>query len=467
SLFGDIRKGLQKTSGVLDFESTSGASLPMRVSGYSIPEMNDHCFLALSIMERADMTEAQRAAMSVEGFTAQAVEALRTAGVKGKDVDLTLIQLGDLNGLKGRSSVDEVRAFTNDILAQLSAKSLGGTTATAIGEDKFGILHKSDENLAEVEEAIAAKSRAIDPDGKGIEVSAGSLKLGAHQLDEADAVRALVYTMSQFSLSEDAVGVTSLRKAYENMLHDTAGRMGSFRRLVREGNFRVAFQPVVSLSDGKVHHYEALVRFADAEAESSPFTLISFAEDVGLIAEFDRAMCLRVAEMAQDAGPEVPLIAVNLSARSIIDPTQFKALYEMLGAYSGLEKRIMLEVTESFGINDLKAARAALGILRKAGYTLCLDNFGAGAANLDYLRNFPVHYVKFDDSYIRSLLTTPKSQSFLRAMVSLCQTLELKTAAEHVSNEETARLLQQIGVDLGQGYFYGKPDFSVPGLAEG
>jgi EAL domain-containing protein (putative c-di-GMP-specific phosphodiesterase class I) len=466
ALLGDIRKGLQKTSGVLDFESANGSAFPMRVSGYRIPEMNDHCFLSLTCVEAPAAPEPPMAAMSVEGFTARAADALRTAAAAGQDIGLTLVQLGDLGSLRARSGVDEVRAFTDEILVQLAAMSLAGGTATTIGGDKYGLLHDGKADLEELRDTIAKKSRAIDPSGEGIEVGAASLLLAGHELSETDAVRALVYTMSQFAHSDDSLGIASLRQAYESMLRDTAGRVESFRRLVRDGNFRIAYQPVVSLAGGGVHHYEAQVRFADTGAESSPVTLISFAEDVGLIAEFDRATCQRVATALQGTDTSLPPVAVNLSARSIVHPAQFAALREMLRGFEGLNRQLLLEVTESFAITDLPAATAALGALRDDGYVLSLDNFGVGAANLDYLRNFPVHYVKFDSSYVRGLLTTPKSQTFLRAMVALCRTLDMKTVAQNVSNEETAKLLLQIGVDLAQGYHIGKPDFNVPGLTE-
>jgi len=426
--------------------------------------MNDHCFLALTCVEAPAAPETTAAAMSVEGFTARAVDALRTAAGEGQDIGLTLVQLGDLGGLRARSGVDEVRAFSDEILLQLAAKSLAGGTATAIGTDKYGLLHDGNADLEAFGEAIAEKSRAIDPSGEGIEVSAASLRLAGHELSETDAVRALVYTMSQFALSDDSLGIASLRQAYESMLDDAAGRVESFRRLLRDGNFRVAYQPVVSLAGGGVHHYEAQVRFTDAAAESSPFTLISFAEDIGLIAEFDRAMCQRVATTVMAADTDMLPVAITLSGRSIVNPAQFAALRDTLRRFEGLSGRILLKVTETFAIKDLPAATAALGALRDDGHLLCLDHFGVGAANLDYLRSFPVQFVKLDGSYIRGLLTTPKSQTFLRAMVELCRSMKVKTVAEPVSNEETARLLLQLGVDLGQGHHFGKPDFSVPSL---
>jgi EAL domain-containing protein (putative c-di-GMP-specific phosphodiesterase class I) len=133
-------------------------------------------------------------------------------------------------------------------------------------------------------------------------------------------------------------------------------------------------------------------------------------------------------------------------------------------AFAGAD--ILIELNTRGRICFASGAIAALGALRDDGYVLSLDNFGVGAANLDYLRNFPVHYVKFDGSYVRGLLTTPKSQTFLRAMVALCRTLDMKTVAQHVGNDETTKLLLRIGVDLGQGQHFGKPDFSLPGLAE-
>lgn len=118
---------------------------------------------------------------------------------------------------------------------------------------------------------------------------------------------------------------------------------------------------------------------------------------------------------------------------------------------------MLLELTETHRLTDLDAANRAIQALRKLGHAVCLDDFGAGAASLDYLRQLEVDFIKFDGRYIRALTVDSRDEVILKHMVNLCRELGIETIAEMIETSEVARLAQSLGVGLGQGWCFAKP----------
>ena len=120
-------------------------------------------------------------------------------------------------------------------------------------------------------------------------------------------------------------------------------------------------------------------------------------------------------------------------------------------------RRLILEITESAAISDLDLAQRHIEALQAAGYQLCLDDFGAGAASFAYLRALKVDIVKIDGSYVRELTATGRDDTMIRHLVNLCQELNVETIAEMVETRAVEEILRRAGVDCAQGWLYGKP----------
>jgi EAL domain-containing protein (putative c-di-GMP-specific phosphodiesterase class I) len=221
--------------------------------------------------------------------------------------------------------------------------------------------------------------------------------------------------------------------------------------MVAAGGFALAYQPVVSLKDGRLHHFEALARFAPG---ASPDLTIRFAEELDLIRELDLAVTAAVVD-ALARSPADIRIAVNVSALSLMTPG-FVDAFEAVAAPVAPE-RMMVEVTETQDLGDLDRAAAIITHLRRDGRSVCLDDFGAGAATLEYLRRLDVDFVKIDGRYVRDAGAVPRDAVILKHMVALCRELGVATIAEMVETAETAALLSSLGVDLVQGFAYSRP----------
>jgi EAL domain-containing protein (putative c-di-GMP-specific phosphodiesterase class I) len=241
----------------------------------------------------------------------------------------------------------------------------------------------------------------------------------------------------------------------------------ALRSTMSQSDFQMVFQPIVALSDRQLHHYEALVRFGD---DQSPFETIRLAEGVHLIGEFDLAVVQRVVVALQEARNrgQRPEVAVNLSGHSLESTVFMAALRELLAPDQDLRKQLIFEITESTQITDLVHAGNAVRQLRQDGHSVCLDDFGAGAASFPYLQALEVDFVKIDGAYVKALQSREKERdrAILRGMVWLCKELKIGTVAEMIETEDQARLLLDFGIDYGQGWLFGRPEASMHSWAE-
>jgi diguanylate cyclase (GGDEF)-like protein len=232
------------------------------------------------------------------------------------------------------------------------------------------------------------------------------------------------------------------------------------REALKDDRFYLMFQPIVRLSDLSVSHYEVLVRMRDAKGEEiQPGHFIPAAERMGLIHKID--FC--VVERAIDFLASLPSaqkhveIAVNLSTGAFMNSELLSLVREKLELTWVDATRIMFEITETSAVTNYRQTRGLIASLRGLGCRFALDDFGAGFCSFDYLKNFPVDYVKIDGQFVRNLPHDDTDQMLVRSMTDIAHKLGKRVVAEYVDNAETLALLRQFGVDYGQGYYFGPP----------
>jgi len=232
------------------------------------------------------------------------------------------------------------------------------------------------------------------------------------------------------------------------------------RRGVECGEFDVHYQPVVALEGGRLTAVEALVRWNHPDRGIlAPAAFIDLAERSGLIVDIGRAVidkaCGQAAAWRRE-GLDLE-VAVNLSSGQLADESLFDDITKAL-AVSGLEPHALwLEVTETVLVEDLNEAAALLDRLAALGIRIAIDDFGTGWASLTYLKQFPVHALKIDVSFVDGVDHDPQDAAIARSILSLGEELGLMVVAEGVETVAQQRSLQDLGCLLGQGYLYGKP----------
>ncbi len=148
---------------------------------------------------------------------------------------------------------------------------------------------------------------------------------------------------------------------------------------------------------------------------------------------------------------------------SLEDQAFRASLEQTLDAAPELKGRLLFEITETGDIVDAATARATIDALRARGYAVCIDDFGAGAASLRYLKLFDVDFVKIDGAYVRGAEASARDRELLGQMVDLCRAVEARVIAEQVETEAQASMVAGLGVELAQGSLFGKPGH-LPGL---
>ncbi|HEX3047866.1 MAG TPA: EAL domain-containing protein [Bacillota bacterium] len=219
--------------------------------------------------------------------------------------------------------------------------------------------------------------------------------------------------------------------------------------------FLIYYQPVVSLKDNRIRHYEALIRLKSQDTIITPDAFLPAAEQFGLMSQIDRWMIRHVLYTLQEHSDIC--VFINLSGNSLADEGLLKYIEDSLLQY-GLEPgRIGFEITETSVIRDLKSAQEWINRLKVFGCSFSLDDFGAGFNSFSYLRKLPVNQLKLDGAFISTLDNDTTLRYLVQAMQDLAKALNLETVAEFVGNAETVQILKEIGVTYGQGYYLGRP----------
>ncbi|MBG7621056.1 EAL domain-containing protein [Herbaspirillum sp. AP02] len=234
----------------------------------------------------------------------------------------------------------------------------------------------------------------------------------------------------------------------------------NLRRALDQDEFKLYYQPKLSLKDGSVIGAEALIRWQSPEQGMvPPDRFIPFAEDAGLIVPIGewvlRTACHQNKCWQQAGLPTIP-VAVNLSPRQL-NQSLPDFVSDVL-AQSGLAASCLeLEITENVVMKDAEKSVATLHALKRLGLQISVDDFGTGYSSLSYLRRFPVDALKIDKSFVRDIARDADSAAIVKAVISLAHILNLRVIAEGVENEEQHAFLKENACDEVQGYYFGKP----------
>ncbi len=236
--------------------------------------------------------------------------------------------------------------------------------------------------------------------------------------------------------------------------------VSALRRDVESDRLDVQYQPKADLRTGRIAGVEALVRWThDGLGAIGPDEFVPLAEHTGLI----RLLTAQVLEKALDhaagwrAGGAGLGVAVNLSVRSLLDPTLPTVVGLMLGAKDIPPEALTFEITEGSIMDDPNRTLVVLDRLAELGVQLAVDDFGTGYSSLTYLKRLPVHEVKLDRSFVTNMLVDDDDLAIVRATIQLGHDLGLRVVAEGVEDEPTLDRLAELGCDLAQGFYLSRP----------
>ncbi len=229
------------------------------------------------------------------------------------------------------------------------------------------------------------------------------------------------------------------------------------RRALTEDRVEAHLQPIVSVADGSIMAYEALARIRDGEKILSAGQFIEAASELGMIKEFDQRVFDKGLQHIATISIQNPQAKIffNLSSFSFRDTEWMLSIPTQIEARGIACNRVVLEVTEREALPNINEVRNIIEALHKHGLQFALDDFGSGFSSFLYLKYLPVDYLKIEGSFVQNMAVDSRDRIMVRHIHEVAQEFGMKTIAEFVEDEVTAKLLAEIGVCCAQGYFYG------------
>jgi diguanylate cyclase (GGDEF)-like protein len=340
-------------------------------------------------------------------------------------------------------------------------------TLARMGGDEFTILLDHVREPADAE-AVAARLQAavarpfqiagcevFTSISIGIVMSDARYDQAADMLRDADTA---MYRAKALGKARCVVFDTSMRVAAANRLQIET----DLRHAIERDEFRIHYQPIVTLAEERLSGFEALLRWHHPERGLvPPSEFIPTAEETGLIVPIGQwvlaAACRQMRAWDREFPERAGLgINVNLAARQLMHPEIVRNVAAVLAETGLAPERLKLEVTETAILESTDAVAKVLNDLRALGVQLGLDDFGTGYSSLSYLRQFPFQTLKIDRSFV-SAMDDGENVEIVRAILSMGIALAMDVTAEGIETAEQAALLKKLACGSGQGFYYQKP----------
>lgn len=432
---------------VVSLATESGPERAASLSAFCLPANNG----AISCVMSRATPKATHELHDKNAFEAVTAALFETAKATGVELELALVEMGGLEGLRKKLSPEAFKAIETRLSGALRAQSHGGAAAASLGQDRYALVRQQGESPDNLTKRILKLLNLSSNDGVAPVAAAIAMKSDAQP---GQVMRAIRFSLDSFIKDGmDSAQPASLDEAVARSVRRTLTDVGVLGEAVTAKNFKLVYQPVVDLKNkNSLHHHEVLVRFGD---NASPFPMIRMAEELDLIEPLDLAVVEQTIDrLAADANLR---LAANISGRTITSSDFVAAVKSMLAAKPAAVGRLMFELTESAAIEDMALADRHLQALRDEGCMVCLDDFGAGAASLAYLQQLSLDIVKIDGRYIREIQHGGRESTFIRHLVYMCGELGVKTLAEMVETPQAEEAVRKAGVDYAQGWLYGAP----------
>lgn len=235
-------------------------------------------------------------------------------------------------------------------------------------------------------------------------------------------------------------------------------QVAQIRAALADGRLRIDEQEIVEVASRRVVLRELLVRMIATDGTVvPPDEFLPVAERYGVIEEIDRW----VLEQAVDLAAAGQAVAVNVSARTMSDPSYRSAALRLLDDREATAGLVTFEITETAVVEDFEHASEFARQMSNLGCGVALDDFGTGFGALTYIKKLPAQFLKIDREFVTDLTTDPRSRAVVCGIVTLAKSFGQRTIAEGVEDAATFELLRELGVDFAQGYYLARPVWSA------
>ncbi len=363
-----------------------------------------------------------------------------------------------VNELYGFDFADEVLEFIAFNMRNIFKET--GAVICHFMSDFFGIFteYDSEEDLIEMVKQISSKTSLY----KNVPVS---LSFGIHKIRDRSLSPRLICDYANMAKKtvkgNRIVNYAFYTEKIKNRILEDKYIENEMEYALKNGQFSMYLQPKYNISTSEIIGAEALVRWVHPKKGLiMPDKFIPLFEKNGFIVNLDKYIweqaCIEIRKWIDSGQTPVP-ISVNVSRINVGNPKLIEILDSLVEKYKIDKKYLELEITETVYYDDQNHLIETLNQLKKADYTLLMDDFGSGFSSLNMLKNTPFDILKIDRNFLNETMVTDKGKKIILHTISLSNDIGINTVAEGVETKEQAEYLLECGCNVAQGYYYSKP----------
>jgi len=375
---------------------------------------------------------------------------------------IDLDRFKEINDTLGHNVGDHLLQLIGPRLANEMSEVPG--TVARLGGDEFAVflprIRSTHQAVVFGHRLLDALAQEFDLDGFTTQISASiGISISPQQAQDRHALMRYA-DIAMYYAKGQMLGLSIYSPEYDPHSTKRLAIVSELGRAIRENQLCLYYQPKVLLEERRCYGFEALIRWIHPELGFvPPADFIPIAELTTLIHQLTAWVLEKSIEQCrrwQDQGMSLS-IAVNLSARNLMDDNITKLVERLLTKYQLPASRLELEITESSIMTDPNRALRNLDALHELGVHLAIDDFGTGYSSLAYLKRLPVQTLKIDNSFVCNMLEDLQDELIVNSTIHLAHNLGLTVVAEGVENEALLVRLSEMGCDEAQGYFIGRP----------
>ncbi len=403
-------------------------------------------------------------------FEARLDQALESAQNETQTHAVCYLDLDHLHVINDNYGIEAGDRLLKEIAARLKQGRRREDLVARMGGDEFAIL-LSDCDLEQARKIADQLRREINK----IQITQGnkaisiSISLGLTPItSENNNVAIILHTAEAACALAREQGLNIIRVADEDD-EELKRRLGEVLRVadinhaLEEDRFKLYYQTIAPLNPDSLsgQHYEILLRLQDTDGTiHTPDKFLPAAERYHLTPKIDCWVIRHYAAWLVNNPEQLDrlfICSINLSGLSLGNSEVLDCIIESFIPNQIPPEKICFEITETAAMLRIDAAMAFITTLKEKGFLLALDDFGSGYSSFTYLRNMPVDFLKIDGAFVKNMDTDRISRNMVKAMHEIGKSIEIKTIAEYVENEDIQRYLREMQIDYVQGYLIAKP----------
>ncbi|MCV6615018.1 MAG: EAL domain-containing protein, partial [Cellvibrionaceae bacterium] len=398
-------------------------------------------------------------------FSSQLQQAINRHGREQGKFSLMFIDLDyfkQVNDTWGHSAGD---ALLQELSGRLMAFVRKSDLVARLAGDEFVVLMNNAESATQVEllanRILSYLSQPYEVAGQKLSISS-SIGIAVYPDDGETAESILSHSDTAMYAAKKA-GRNRVSFFNDAMRHEAQYQLLLHNEIlngIEQNQFEVYYQPILDLESKTLRKCEALLRWHHPErGQITPDQFIPVAENTGAIRPLGRWVLEQVCKDFkdwQDGGLDLS-VSINRSVAEFYPSGSHKEWVELVHSYDISPDRIIFEITESLVMDSNDAPVAELKEMRSNGFRFAIDDFGTGYSAINYLRNYPVDFIKVDKSFVFDILENEQSRTLVEVIIKLGKALSIDVIAEGVENQAQLHVLQVYQCDCIQGYYLAKP----------